>query len=52
MAGHTGDGVFWFDADSGNWITSSYYSDSLPGYLRNFNESDAAEAMSASSGHY
>jgi predicted AlkP superfamily pyrophosphatase or phosphodiesterase len=44
MAGHTGDGVFWFDPDTGNWITSSYYSDSIPGYLRNFNESDAAEA--------
>ena len=44
MAGHAADGVFWFDADTGNWITSTYYRDSLPGYLRNLNESDAAEA--------
>ncbi|HEY5314125.1 MAG TPA: alkaline phosphatase family protein [Pirellulales bacterium] len=44
MTGQLADGVYWFDAKTGNWITSSYYRPELPGYLRTFNESDAAEA--------
>lgn len=44
MAGHLADGVYWFDTKTGNWVTSTYYRESLPGYLRNYNESDAAEA--------
>jgi hypothetical protein len=45
MAGQLADGVYWFDAKTGNWITSNYYRPELPGYLRTFNESDAAEAF-------
>ncbi|BDD05400.1 alkaline phosphatase PafA [Aureibacter tunicatorum] len=36
-AGHKPDGAFWFDAESGNFVTSTYYMDELPGWLRVFN---------------
>ncbi len=36
-AGHSGDGAFWFDAATGNWITSTYYMNELPAWLRTFN---------------
>jgi hypothetical protein len=42
MAGHAADACYWFDEGSGNWVTSTYYRDDLPGYLRNFNESSGA----------
>jgi predicted AlkP superfamily pyrophosphatase or phosphodiesterase len=35
--GHSATGVYWFDGSSGNWITSTYYRDSLPGWVANFN---------------
>lgn len=28
--GHMADAAFWFDQDSNNWVTSSYYRESLP----------------------
>lgn len=43
MAGHLADAAYWFDSASGNWVTSTYYADELPGYMRTLNESDAAE---------
>jgi predicted AlkP superfamily pyrophosphatase or phosphodiesterase len=36
-AGHTGNGAYWFDKRTGNWITSTYYADSLPGWVNEFN---------------
>ena len=36
-AGHFADAAFWFDGESGNWITSSFYMDELPKWLVNFN---------------
>ena len=35
--GRLSDGAFWFDDKTGNWITSSYYLDSLPGWVNDFN---------------
>jgi hypothetical protein len=40
MAGHAADGAFWI-SESGKWITSDYYRDQLPPYLRSWNDSDA-----------
>jgi predicted AlkP superfamily pyrophosphatase or phosphodiesterase len=37
-AGHMGNGAYWFDDASGKWITSSYYSDSLPTWVNVFND--------------
>ncbi|MFD1256797.1 alkaline phosphatase PafA [Mucilaginibacter terrae] len=36
-AGHTPDGAYWFDDVSGNWITSTYYTKSLPAWVQKFN---------------
>jgi predicted AlkP superfamily pyrophosphatase or phosphodiesterase len=40
MTGHAGDGAFWM-SESGKWITSDWYRDQLPSYLRSWNASDA-----------
>jgi predicted AlkP superfamily pyrophosphatase or phosphodiesterase len=40
MAGHAADGVFWM-SEAGKWITSDYYRDQLPHYLRSWNASEA-----------
>jgi predicted AlkP superfamily pyrophosphatase or phosphodiesterase len=35
--GHSGDGAFWYDNVTGTWMTSSYYIDSLPAWVNDFN---------------
>ncbi|MCH2126957.1 MAG: alkaline phosphatase family protein [Pirellulaceae bacterium] len=44
MGGHLADGAFWFDINTGNWVTSSHYLAELPGYLRQLNESGFAQS--------
>ncbi|GAB4376591.1 MAG: alkaline phosphatase family protein [Salibacteraceae bacterium] len=36
-AGHSGNGAFWFDYETGEFVTSTYYMKSLPGWLKKFN---------------
>ncbi len=45
-AGKNADGAFWFDAASGNWISSSYYfpDGKLPKWLQAFNERKLPES--------
>ena len=38
MAGHTATGAYWLDPIRASWVTSSYYMDSLPGWVNDFNE--------------
>ena len=38
MAGHTATGAYWLDPDRATWITSTYYMDSLPAWVKQFNE--------------
>lgn len=35
--GHTGE-AYWYDKDSGNWITSTYYKEQLPAWVQAFND--------------
>ena len=37
-SGHRANGAFWFDDASGNFITSTYYSQELPGWVKEFND--------------
>jgi len=37
MAGHTANGAYWLDPLRAEWITSTYYMDSLPGWVNAFN---------------
>ncbi len=36
--GHTANMAYWLDTKSGNWVTSTYYADSLPSWVNDFNE--------------
>lgn len=36
-AGHMPTGAYWFDNVTGNWITSSYYMNDLPQWVKEFN---------------
>jgi Type I phosphodiesterase / nucleotide pyrophosphatase len=35
--GHGANGAYWYDAKSGNWVTSVYYRNALPEYIGEFN---------------
>lgn len=36
-AGHTSQGVFWYDNTTGTWMSSTWYMASLPGWVNDFN---------------
>jgi predicted AlkP superfamily pyrophosphatase or phosphodiesterase len=36
-SGHTANMAYWLDTKSGNWVTSTYYADSLPSWVNDFN---------------
>jgi predicted AlkP superfamily pyrophosphatase or phosphodiesterase len=36
-AGHTGNGVYWYDNNTGTWMSSTWYIDSLPSWVNDFN---------------
>ena len=42
-AGHNPDGAFWFDDKSGNFITSTYYMNQLPKWVKVFNSKKLPE---------
>ena len=49
-SGHTANGAFWIDPQSGTFVTSTYYMPSLPDWATTFNQSDnAAQARTAAS---
>jgi len=37
-AGHTPTGAYWYDGQTGDWITSSWYMKELPSWLQDFNK--------------
>ncbi|TPE45626.1 alkaline phosphatase family protein [Pontibacter mangrovi] len=41
-AGHLANGAYWFDSKSGNWITSTYYTQELPQWVQAFNSKKLA----------
>lgn len=45
MAGQFPDLALWFDANTGNWVTSRYYRAELPKWLREINDSQLAECF-------
>ncbi len=42
-AGHAADGAYWMDSETGNMISSSYYVDLFPDWVRDFNNKKFAE---------
>jgi predicted AlkP superfamily pyrophosphatase or phosphodiesterase len=44
-AGHAANGAFWYDNTTGTWMSSSYYADSLPGWVTDFNAMRYADSF-------
>ncbi|HKJ43986.1 MAG TPA: alkaline phosphatase family protein, partial [Sunxiuqinia sp.] len=42
-AGHAADGAYWMDDQTGNMISSSYYVDEFPNWVRDFNDKKFAD---------
>ncbi|MGB3465328.1 MAG: alkaline phosphatase PafA, partial [Cyclobacteriaceae bacterium] len=42
-AGHIPDGAYWFDDQSGNFVTSTYYTKKLPDWVEAFNDKKLAK---------
>lgn len=45
-AGHAANGAYWFDSQNGNMISSSYYVDVFPEWVREFNAKNYAKTFS------
>lgn len=43
-AGHLANAAYWFEGESGNWITSSYYMRQLPVWVNAFNHKGLAKS--------
>ncbi|MDW3212197.1 MAG: alkaline phosphatase PafA [Reichenbachiella sp.] len=41
--GHMPDGAYWYDGDNGNFVTSTYYADKLPSWVKKFNQRKLAD---------
>ena len=41
-SGHSANGAFWFDDETGGFVTSSYYMEKLPAWAEGFNEKKLA----------
>jgi predicted AlkP superfamily pyrophosphatase or phosphodiesterase len=42
-AGHTANAAYWYEDKTGNWITSTYYMNDLPQWVKDFNGQKLAE---------
>ena len=42
-AGHMADGAYWFDARSGNFVSSTFYFPDLPGWVKDYNANRPAD---------
>ncbi len=43
--GHLSNGSYWFDSESGNFITSTYYKKELPKWVVNFNSRHLSDSL-------
>ncbi|HEY5470339.1 MAG TPA: alkaline phosphatase family protein [Bacteroidales bacterium] len=48
-AGHAANGAYWFDNTTGTWMSSTYYLDSLPVWVNDFNAMKFADSYLNSS---
>ncbi|MEQ9298359.1 MAG: alkaline phosphatase family protein [Cyclobacteriaceae bacterium] len=42
-AGHMADGAYWYDSNTGTFMSSDYYMDELPKWVQKFNRQDKAD---------
>lgn len=43
-AGHSANAAYWYDDKGGKWISSTYYMQDLPGWVKDFNAKDKVAA--------
>ena len=43
--GHMSDGSYWYDAETGNFITSTYYKQELPAWVEKFNKQGYVKSL-------
>ncbi len=46
-AGHSANAAYWFDDKEGKWISSTYYMESLPSWVKNFNDKKMPDSLMA-----
>jgi hypothetical protein len=46
-SGHTANAAYWFEHESGQFVSSTYYMTDLPAWVRAFNKSDVANRYTA-----
>lgn len=44
-AGHSANAAYWYDAGSGNWVTSTYYMNELPAWVNAFNKRKIVDSL-------
>ena len=44
-AGHSADLALWYDGKNGKWVSSSFYGNSLPQWVQEYNDSGEVEKM-------
>lgn len=46
-AGHSANAAYWFDAQTGDWITSTYYMNTLPAWIQEYNKQKQSDQFYA-----
>jgi hypothetical protein len=44
-AGHSANAAYWFDNKTGQWITSTYYTDKLPHWVNKYNDRKMPDSL-------
>jgi predicted AlkP superfamily pyrophosphatase or phosphodiesterase len=44
-AGHSANAAYWYEAKTGNFISSTYYMNELPGWVQNFNSRKLPDSL-------
>lgn len=44
-AGHTANAAYWYDSQTGHWISSNYYMNDLPEWVKKFNASQRSKQL-------
>jgi len=44
-AGHSANAAYWLDDSTGNWISSTYYMNSLPGWVSSYNAARKIDSL-------
>ncbi len=44
-AGHSANAAYWYDGSTGNWVTSTYYMNDMPGWVKSFNHRKVVDSF-------